>query len=202
MVRADRSPSCTCTEYRRPARKQTYAHTRTHTHTHAHARTRTHAHARTRTDKVMFTNLQLYTQTNGHMHTHALHAHTYIQCTHTTHVHARARSRCTPHAHSTRARAHASTFHTQNHNHACTQGFKEIKHDLLGLKDAADLYVAGDPNAKEVLFFCAGFPCDHSSFIPLAASLAREPGVLVGVSCMPEYDHDVPLRPEGYDLDQ
>ena len=56
-----------------------------------------------------------------------------------------------------------------------------------------------DPNRPDPT---SRFPCDHSSFIPLAASLAREPGVLVGVSCMPEYDHDVPLRPQGYDLDQ
>lgn len=80
--------------------------------------------------------------------------------------------------------------------------FQTLRHDLLELKGAATLLVAGDPNAQHVLFFCAGFPCDHSSFAPLAERLASDCGCLVGVSCIAEYDHDVPLRPQGYDLDE
>ena len=66
-------------------------------------------------------------------------------------------------------------------------GFRAVKHDLLELKDAASLYVAGEPDAQRLVLLCAGFPCDHSSFIPLAARLANECGCLVGVSCMPEF---------------
>ena len=79
--------------------------------------------------------------------------------------------------------------------------FRVVKHDLLDLKDAATLYVAGPSNAEHIVYLQAGFPCDHTSFKPLAARLASG-GFLVGVGCMPDYDRDVPLRPEGYDIDQ
>ena len=82
-------------------------------------------------------------------------------------------------------------------------GFRAVKHDLLELKDAATLYIAGERDARQIVLLCAGFPCDHSSFIPLAARLANESGCLVGVSCMPEFDREgPPLRPNGYDLDE
>ena len=62
--------------------------------------------------------------------------------------------------------------------------------------------VAGPANAEHLVYLQAGFPCDHSSLEPLAARLASECGCLVGVGCMPEYDREVPLRPEGYDMEQ
>ena len=78
------------------------------------------------------------------------------------------------------------------------ESFRAVKHDLLELKDAATLYVAGEPDAQRLVVMCAGFPCDHSSFIPLATRLANECGCLVGVSCMPEFDREgPPLRPQG-----
>lgn len=80
--------------------------------------------------------------------------------------------------------------------------FRDVKHDLLGLKDAATLRVAGPAEAEHLVYLQAGFPCDHSSLEPLAARLASECGCLVGVGCMPEYDREVPLRPEGYDMEQ
>ena len=80
--------------------------------------------------------------------------------------------------------------------------FRDVKHDLLGLKDAATLRVAGPADAEHLVYLQAGFPCDHSSLEPLAARLASECGCLVGVGCMPEYDREVPLRPEGYDIEQ
>jgi len=80
--------------------------------------------------------------------------------------------------------------------------FRTVKHDLLGLKDAATLYVAGEPDARHLVYLQAGFPCDHSSFQPLAARLAAECGCLVGVGCMPDFERESPLRPEGYDIDQ
>ena len=80
--------------------------------------------------------------------------------------------------------------------------FRDVKHDLLGLKDAATLRVAGPADAEHLVYLQAGFPCDHSSLEPLAARLASECGCLVGVGCMPEYDREVPLRPEGYNIQQ
>ena len=80
--------------------------------------------------------------------------------------------------------------------------FRDVKHDLLGLKDAGTLRVAGPADAEHLVYLQAGFPCDHSSLEPLAARLASECGCLVGVGCMPEYDREVPLRPEGYDMEQ
>ena len=83
------------------------------------------------------------------------------------------------------------------------EGFRPVRHDLLELQDAATVFVAGKVDMENVVFFCAGFPCDHSSFIPLAAYLANECGCLVGVSCLPEFDRvGPPLRPEGYDMDE
>ena len=41
-------------------------------------------------------------------------------------------------------------------------GFRVVEHDLLELKDAASLYVAGEPEAQRLVLLCAGFPCDHS----------------------------------------
>ena len=77
-----------------------------------------------------------------------------------------------------------------------------VRHDLLDLADAGTIWVAGPCDAANAMFFCAGFPCDHSSFAPLAARFA-EVGCLVGVGCMPEYDREEGcLRPEGYDLPQ
>ena len=82
------------------------------------------------------------------------------------------------------------------------EGFRAVPHDLLDLKDAGTLYVAGDARAKHVVFFCAGFPDDHSAFAPLAARLAASRGCLVGLSCIAEYEREAPLRPQGYDLDE
>ena len=62
--------------------------------------------------------------------------------------------------------------------------FRAVKHDLLGLKDAATLRVAGPANAEHLVYLQAGFPCDHSSLEPLAARLASECGCLVGVGSM------------------
>jgi hypothetical protein len=108
-----------------------------------------------------------------------------------------------------------------------TESFRVVKHDLLDLKDAATIFVAGPSNAEHIVYlqagkrFCAsdnhchftqhlkflplsivGFPCDHTSLKPLATRLATDCGFLVGVGCMPDYDRDVPLRLEGYDIDQ
>ena len=79
-------------------------------------------------------------------------------------------------------------------------GFTVVKHDLLGFKDAANLHVAGRLDAANHVLLCAGFPCDHSSFIPLARHLVDHGDCLVGVACLPDYDRDQPLRPEGWDL--
>ena len=68
--------------------------------------------------------------------------------------------------------------------------FRAVKHDLLGLKDAATLFVAGAADAEHLVYFQAGFPCDQSSFKPLALRLSAC-GCLVGVGCMPDYDRDV-----------
>ena len=46
----------------------------------------------------------------------------------------------------------------------------------------------------QVLFFHAGWPDDHSSFVPLATELAAR-GCLCGISCMPGYDRAKPLNP-------
>ena len=49
--------------------------------------------------------------------------------------------------------------------------FRDVKHDLLGLKDAATLRVAGPVDAEHLVYLQAGFPCDPSSLEPLAAAL-------------------------------
>ena len=48
-----------------------------------------------------------------------------------------------------------------------SDNFRTIKHDLLGIRSAARLYVAGARDADHHVVLCAGFPCDHSSMLPL-----------------------------------
>ena len=80
--------------------------------------------------------------------------------------------------------------------------FRAIAHDLLGVKMAGTIYVTGPPDANNIVCLCAGFPCDQSSLMPLAAHLA-ESGCLVGVTCFPEFDREGPaLRPQGYDMEE
>lgn len=81
-------------------------------------------------------------------------------------------------------------------------GFRAIRHDLLNNENAATLCVAGDTNATDIIFFCAGFPCDHASFKPLAKRIVTDNGWLVGVSCLPEFDKESPSRQQGYQLDE
>mmetsp|Transcript_49724 Transcript_49724/g.151365 ORF Transcript_49724/g.151365 Transcript_49724/m.151365 type:complete len:348 (-) Transcript_49724:15-1058(-) len=88
-------------------------------------------------------------------------------------------------------------------------GFREIRHDLLDHAAAGTVYVSGEAAAADnFVFFCAGYPCDHSSFVPLAQRLVdAEPRCFVGVGCLPEYDRvgvrgEAPLKPEGYDLEE
>lgn len=88
-------------------------------------------------------------------------------------------------------------------------GFRAVKHDLLNHTDAATIYVAGNAvTAEHLVLFCAGWPCDQTSFLPMAKRLVdAERSVLVGITCMPEYDRvgvfgQSPLKPEGYDFDE
>ena len=53
------------------------------------------------------------------------------------------------------------------------------------------LCVFGDPSSPRMALLCAGFPDDHTVFLPFAKELSRE-GVLVGVMCLPGFDD----RPE------
>ncbi|KAL3927036.1 MAG: hypothetical protein SGPRY_003011 [Prymnesium sp.] len=82
------------------------------------------------------------------------------------------------------------------------EAFRSVTHPLLSLEDAATLYLSGPADAPHMLFFLAGYPSDHSCFAPLASRLALQCGCLVGVSCMPEYDRESPLRKEGYNMDE
>lgn len=79
--------------------------------------------------------------------------------------------------------------------------FHTVTYALLDIEDAATLYVAGEPSASHVVYLCPGFPCNHSSMLPLAARLAKC-GCLVGVGCLPEFDREVPLRTQGYGLEE
>ena len=50
------------------------------------------------------------------------------------------------------------------------------------------LFLYGKPNASNVVICCAGFPDDHSIFLPFAQRLAKEGDCFVGVMCLPGYD--------------
>ena len=53
------------------------------------------------------------------------------------------------------------------------------------------LHIFGDASSSKIAILCAGFPDDHTVFLPFAQALSQE-GILVGVMCLPGYDH----RPE------
>jgi pimeloyl-ACP methyl ester carboxylesterase len=63
---------------------------------------------------------------------------------------------------------------------------------------------------SHVILFCAGYPDDHTVFLPFAARLAKEiKNVLCGVTCLAGYDNFPPNKPwtnyaktEGYSMDQ
>jgi len=54
------------------------------------------------------------------------------------------------------------------------------------------LCVFGDPGSSRMALLCAGFPDDHTVFLPFAKALSEEGKLLVGVMCLPGYDD----RPE------
>jgi pimeloyl-ACP methyl ester carboxylesterase len=66
-----------------------------------------------------------------------------------------------------------------------------------------------DGSYSHVILFCAGYPDDHTVFLPFAARLAKEMNVLCGVTCLAGYDNFPPnkpwtkyAKPEGYSMDQ
>lgn len=72
------------------------------------------------------------------------------------------------------------------------------------------LFVFGDSSSEKVALLCAGYPDDHSNFLPFGEKLAsRCNGIMVGVMCLPGYD-DRPEDgvgwethpPEGFRLDE
>ena len=75
-----------------------------------------------------------------------------------------------------------------------------VPFSALGMDDAFKLLVVGPRDAEEIVFFQAGFPDDHTSFLPLARRLAQEHGCLCGISVVPEYDRARAVRTEGYDF--
>ncbi len=53
------------------------------------------------------------------------------------------------------------------------------------------LHVFGDSSSSRIALLCAGFPDDHTIFLPFAEALG-EHGIMAGVMCLPGYDD----RPE------
>lgn len=53
------------------------------------------------------------------------------------------------------------------------------------------LHVFGDASSSKIALLCAGFPDDHTIFLPFAEALSKH-GIMAGVMCLPGYDD----RPE------
>lgn len=78
---------------------------------------------------------------------------------------------------------------------------------IPGDETGGRLFLFGNPNAQKIIFFCPGYPDDHSCFSPLAARLAKELDAFCGVTCLAGYD-DCPekswtsFRPQGYTMEE
>ena len=83
----------------------------------------------------------------------------------------------------------------------------KVLYAIAGDEKAGLMLVFGKKSAKRVALCCAGFPDDHSIFVPFASRLAEENDTLVGIICIPGYD-DRPERPwtehnkDGYSFDE
>jgi pimeloyl-ACP methyl ester carboxylesterase len=82
-----------------------------------------------------------------------------------------------------------------------------IKYPIPGDESGGRLFLFGNPNAQRIIFFCAGYPDDHTAFSPLAARLAKELDAFCGVTCLAGYDNcvDKPwasFRPQGYGFEE
>mmetsp|Transcript_82909 Transcript_82909/g.161491 ORF Transcript_82909/g.161491 Transcript_82909/m.161491 type:complete len:337 (+) Transcript_82909:52-1062(+) len=85
------------------------------------------------------------------------------------------------------------------------EGFVEVRCDLLGISNGAKIFVIGRKDASQLVFCQAGYPDNHSAFVPLARRLAEECDCFVAVSCMPEFDlaeGSSLQRPAGYSHDE
>jgi pimeloyl-ACP methyl ester carboxylesterase len=84
---------------------------------------------------------------------------------------------------------------------------KILNYPIPGDETGGRLFLFGNPNAQRIIFFCPGYPDDHSSFSPLAARLAKELDAFCGVTCLAGYD-DSPekswtsFRSEGYTTEE
>jgi pimeloyl-ACP methyl ester carboxylesterase len=82
-----------------------------------------------------------------------------------------------------------------------------VNYPIPGDETGGRLFLFGNPNAHRIIFFCPGYPDDHSSFSPLAARLAKELDTFCGVTCLAGYD-DCPekswtsFRSEGYTMEE
>jgi pimeloyl-ACP methyl ester carboxylesterase len=61
-----------------------------------------------------------------------------------------------------------------------------------GKQPNGKLCVFGDLGSPKTALLCAGFPDDHTVFLPFAKALSQEGNILVGVMCLPGFDD----RPE------
>jgi pimeloyl-ACP methyl ester carboxylesterase len=83
-----------------------------------------------------------------------------------------------------------------------------VKYRIPGDETGGRLFLFGNPNAQRMIFFCAGYPDDHSAFSPLAARLAKELDAFCGVTCLAGYDDCVEkpwassFRPQGYSFEE
>ena len=77
-----------------------------------------------------------------------------------------------------------------------------INYAIPGNDEGGRLFVYGKKDAKHTVLFCAGFPDDCSTFLPLAQRLSSDCNCLCGVTCMPGYDTHDNLKPQGYTFDE
>jgi pimeloyl-ACP methyl ester carboxylesterase len=82
-----------------------------------------------------------------------------------------------------------------------------INYPIPGDESGGRLFLFGRSSSQRIIFFCAGYPDDHSAFSPLAARLAKEADAFCGVTCLAGYDDCVEkpwasFRPQGYGFEE
>lgn len=65
---------------------------------------------------------------------------------------------------------------------------KIVTYPIGSVPKAGAVFLFGKTEAPRLVLMCAGYPDDHTNFLPFASRLAVEADCLVGVTCLPGYD--------------
>lgn len=99
------------------------------------------------------------------------------------------------------------TTSTTTHSTPLPPPHKIINYPLPDDPQGGALYIYGKSNSPTIAIFCAGYPDDHENGQIFCSRLSNESNTLVGLMCLPGYDHRPEkswdtFRKDGYTFDE